>query len=29
MVQDIMRIIFDNSDLSEGPKIRLVDFYER
>lgn len=29
MVKDVMRIIFENSDISEGPNIKLVDFYER
>lgn len=29
MVDDIMKMIFDNSDEAEGPKISLKDFYER
>lgn len=29
MVDDIMKMVFDNLDEAEGPKINLVDFYER
>lgn len=29
MVDDIMKIIFNNSDESDGPRLKLYDFYER
>lgn len=29
MVKDIMGMVFDNSDESEGPGVKFVDYFER